>query len=238
MTDHDRYEQDIGAYLLGALPPLEAEVFERHLMGCEECQTEMQRLRPAAEALPRAVEAFEPPPSLKRSLMDVVEREAAATTEPARPAGRERPARRDRIGWLRGLRPQLAIGLASVFLLAGVALGIALTAGGDGSETLTATVDRSRLPAATSARVETDGDLATLRVSGLPLPPRGEVYEVWVERDGDVRPAGALFEPGRDGSGSAAIPGGVDGVDRVMVTREATGGADEPTEMPVIVADV
>lgn len=231
VTDHDRYEEDIGAYLLGALPPLEASVFERHLMGCEECQRELERLRPAAEALPRAVEAFEPPPSLKASLMDIVESEAAPARSAPAPA-------RPRRSWLPRLRPQLAVGLASVaFLAAAIGLGVATTGDG-GSETVTAEVDRTRLPAGTAARVESDGDLATLRVSGLPQPPDGKVYEVWIERDGEVEPAGALFSPARDGSGSAAIPGGVDGVDRVMVTREAAGGVDEPTEMPVIVADV
>ena len=243
-SDHERYEQDAGAYLLGALPPLEAEVFERHMMGCEECQRDIERLRPAAEALPRTVEPFEPPPSLKRSLMEVVEAEArAAAPAPARApadrAGRAAPARPRIAGWLAGLRPQVAAGLASLVLLAGVALGLGLASGGggDGPSTVTATVDRSRLPLG-SARVEVDGELATLRVSGLPQPPAGKVYEVWVERGGEVRPAGALFEPGRDGSGAAAIPGGVDGVDRVMVTRERAGGVDQPTERPVIVADV
>ena len=239
-SDHERYEQDAGAYLLGALPPLDAEVFERHMMGCEECQRDIARLRPAAEALPRAVEPFEPPPSLKRSLMEVVEAEARAAA-PAPAPGRERaaPARPRIRRWLAGLRPQVAVGLASLVLVAGVALGLGLASGGgeDGPSTVTATVDRSRLPLG-SARVEVDGELATLRVSGLPQPPAGKVYEVWVERGGEVRPAGALFEPGRDGSGAAAIPGGVDGVDRVMVTRERAGGVDQPTERPVIVADV
>jgi anti-sigma-K factor RskA len=230
-TDHERCEQDVGAYLLGALPPLEASVFERHLMGCDECQRELERLRPAAEALPRAVEAFEPPPSLKASLMEVVEAEAA---RPAPTPARARPRR----SWLPRLRPQLAIGLASVALLAAaVGIGVLTTTNG-GSETVTAEVDRTRLPAGASARLESDDDLATLRVSGLPQAPEGKVYEVWVERDGQVEPAGSLFEPGRNGSGSAAIPGGVDGVDRVMVTREVRGGVDEPTELPVIVADV
>ena len=232
VTDHERYEQDVGPYLLGALPALEAEVFERHLMGCEECQRELERLRPAAEALPRSVEPFEPPASLKRSLMEVVEAEAGVSAPaPARP-------RRE---WFRVLRPRLAVGLASIALLAGVALGLGLALGEEeGASTVTAAVDVTRLPGA-SARVEiADGDSrpATLRVSGLRPAPRGEVYEVWVERDGQVRPAGALFEPARDGTGAAAIPGGVKGVDRVMVTRERAGGADHPTEMPVITADV
>ncbi|HEX8053112.1 MAG TPA: zf-HC2 domain-containing protein, partial [Thermoleophilaceae bacterium] len=152
-TEHERFEQDGAAYLLGALPPLEAEVFERHLMACATCQRELERLRPAAQALPRAVEAFEPPPSLKRSLMDVVEAEAAAAgtgaplaeparteparTEPAPPPPLERRSRTSFYpkgvrapGWLAGLRPRAALALASVVLLAGVALGLGLAQGG------------------------------------------------------------------------------------------------------------
>jgi anti-sigma-K factor RskA len=233
--DHERYEQDVGAYLLGALPALEAEVFERHLMGCDACRDELARLRPAAEALPRAVESFEPPASLKASLMAVVEAEARPAPAPAAVRRASRP------GWLAGLRLRPALALATVTLLLGVALGFGLGGGSeDDPREVTATVDRTRLPGG-SAELEIPdaaGDPATLRVSGVPMAPRGKVYEVWIERDGEVRPAGALFAVGRDGRGSAAIPGGVEGVERVMVTREAVGGADQPTETPVIVADV
>ena len=52
MSDHARYQDDVGAYLLGALNDLERHAFERHLAGCGECQEELARLRPAAEALP------------------------------------------------------------------------------------------------------------------------------------------------------------------------------------------
>ena len=242
--DHERFEQDAGAYLLGALPPLEAEVFERHLMGCEICREEIERLRPAVDALPRSVQPVDPPASLKRSLMEVVEAEARVADSPAPGAAAPRGA--GRLAWLggalAGLRPRTAMAFASVTLLAGVALGYGLTQGsGTGDDrVVAATVDRSRLPGA-SARVAIadSGDrLATLEVSGMPMAPAGKVYEVWIERDGDVRPAGALFTVGRDGRGSAAIPGGVDGVTQVMVTREVVGGVPQPTEMPVIRARV
>jgi hypothetical protein len=178
--------------------------------------------------------------------MEVVDAEAAGAQGEAAGARARSPERGSRTPfwskWVGGLRPRVAIGLASLALLAGVAIGLVAAGGGDGggSETVAATVDRARLPGAT-AQVEVadaDGRPATLRVSGVPLPPAGRVYEVWVERDGEVRPAGALFEPGRDGRGSAAIPGGVEGVDRVMVTRERRGGAARPTEMPVVVAEL
>jgi hypothetical protein len=245
--DHERYEQDVGAYLLGALPALEAEVFERHLMGCDACRDELERLRPAAEALPRSVEEFEPPPSLKASLMEVVEgeaRERAAPAAEAAPPDRRRsgsvPARLGRLLDGLRLRPALALGAAALVLGTALGFGLATGGGGDDAREVAADVDRTRLPGG-SAELEiadAEGDPATLRVRGVPMAPRGEVYEVWVERDGEVRPAGALFDVGRDGRGSAAIPGGVEGVDRVMVTRERAGGTAQPSEPPVIVAEV
>src|SRR5215207_10996416 len=91
MTDHTRYRDDVGAYLLGALPELERQAFERHLRGCGDCQEELERLRPAADALPGSVEQFQPPPRLKASLMEVVEREAVRGEQPAARRVRERP---------------------------------------------------------------------------------------------------------------------------------------------------
>ena len=55
---------------------LEREAFESHLAGCARCREEVERLRPAAEALPRSVTPLGPPPSLKASLMEEVEGEA------------------------------------------------------------------------------------------------------------------------------------------------------------------
>ena len=73
MSDHARYQDDIGAYLLGALNDLERQAFERHLSGCSECRDELERLRPAAEALPGSVVQLDPPPGLKQRLMAEVE---------------------------------------------------------------------------------------------------------------------------------------------------------------------
>ena len=78
---------------------------------------------------------------------------------------------------------------------------------------------------------------AVLRVNGLPLPPAGGVYEVWVKRGASVSPA-SLFEVTRDGSGAAAVPDDLEGADAVLVTRERRGGAQMPTEPPVITVRV
>ena len=56
---------------------------------CPQCRHEVERLRPAAEALPRIVEQVAPPARLKASLMAVVESEAheAEAARPRRPGG-------------------------------------------------------------------------------------------------------------------------------------------------------
>jgi hypothetical protein len=73
-----------------------------------------------------------------------------------------------------------------------------------------------------------------LKVEGMPQPGSNRVYEVWLHRGDKFVPAGALFGVGKDGSGSAAIPSDLNGVDAVAVTREAQGGAEQPSEQPVM----
>ena len=55
-TEHERWSDDVAAYLLGALEPGEAAELERHLAGCERCRAELRWLRPAVELLPETVE--------------------------------------------------------------------------------------------------------------------------------------------------------------------------------------
>jgi anti-sigma factor RsiW len=229
-TEHDRHGDDVGAYLLGSLTELEQSAFERHLMACAECQQEVARLRPAADAVAHAVEQFEPPPALKRSLMKAVESEG---TEPAGASARPSRRRRGFAVPSLGIRwPQLA-GAAAALVLLGTAIGFGVDrATRDDSSTRVVAAD-TRLPGA-SARLHLNSADATLRVTGMPVLAGGRVYEVWIQHDGVVRPAGALFEVHSDGTGAAAIPHELESGDRVMVTRERAGGVAMPTEMPVI----
>jgi anti-sigma-K factor RskA len=229
-TEHGRHADDVGAYLLGSLSELEERAFERHLMACAECQQEVARLRPAADAIAHAVEQFAPPPALKRSLMDAVESEARASAGASAPRRRRRRLARPSlaIGW-----PRLA-GAAAALVLVGAAIGFGMDrATRDDSSARVVAAD-TRLPGASARLHVKDGSDATLRVAGMPVLDRGRVYEVWIRHDGVVRPAGALFEVHSDGSGAAAIPRKLAAGDRVMVTRERAGGAAGPTESPVI----
>jgi anti-sigma factor RsiW len=230
--DHQQYEENVGAYLLGALPELEAEVFEKHLESCPSCRRELEQLRVASEALPRAVEPVVPPPELKESLMKTVWAEAAEREE-ARP---KRSWSRPFLERLPRLTPGFAAALAACVLAIGVGIGIGVSQlGGSSSKTLTAFVDHSRAPSgAASLHVPGDRKNALLTVQGLPAPGQGKVYEVWVQRGGTMQPAGALFSVGSGGSGSAGIPGSLKGVEAVAVTAERDGGSLKPTQMPVL----
>jgi anti-sigma-K factor RskA len=217
MSDHTRYRDDIGAYLLGALTELEQHAFERHMAGCTECQEELERLRPAADALPGSVEQLQPPASLKASLMEVVEREAQVERQPA-------PSRRPR---RRFLRPALV----AAGLLIALAIGVTLTQlGGDDTRTVTARVDPAMPQAGGSLRIE--GDDATLRLHGMPELGGARVYQVWLQHGERMVPA-RTFTVGRSGAGRVELPD-VSDAKGVFVTREPRGGAQVPSENPIV----
>ena len=48
--EHRRYQEDLAAYLLGALEGEEARDFERHLAGCATCQVDERWLHTAVMA--------------------------------------------------------------------------------------------------------------------------------------------------------------------------------------------
>jgi len=226
MSDHTRYRDDIGAYLLGALNDLERQAFEQHLNGCSECRDEVERLRPAAEALPGSVQQLAPPPGLKTRLMAEVEGNGAA----AAPAARDRAGRGRAPGWLSGLRvPRLAFVAAALLLGLVIGFGIAQL-GGDDSRTVPVTVARAMPNAGGTLDIASDG--ATLRLHDMPELRASRVYQVWIQHGDRLVPA-RTFEVGSNGRGNVDLPR-VGDAQGVYVTREARGGAQVPSENPIV----
>ena len=239
MSEHERFEADLAPYLLGALDPEEERGLEVHLLGCDHCRAELDRLRVAADALPRSVHQVTPPPSLKAGLMAVVEREAASGAAAAAP--RRTPWRARLVPGLTRLRPA-TVGVGAALLLAvGIAAGVGIAQLGDSGEArvLSAQVDDARAPSATaSLLVPEDGaEGAILRVDGMPVLPAGRVYQLWVRRGEQVVP-GPLFAVRADGRGGAAVTESVEDADAVMVTREPRGGARVPGEAPLLTVEL
>ena len=237
-ADHERWQDSAAAYVLGALPADELEAFETHLASCAACREEVDELAPAAQALPTSVEPMAPPPELRGRIMTEVHREAEllAAAGPDADRAATAPRRRPRLRWARGL-PRLAPVAAALLLAVGVAAGIGLAQlAGDDGQTFTAQVDASRAPDA-GVQIEVDDGAATLTAHGLPEPPSGRVYQVWLKRPGRApEPTSALFTPSRDGTATATVPGSMEGVEQVLVTDEPRGGSRMPTRQPLIAA--
>ena len=218
MSEHVRHQDDVGAYLLGALNDLERQAFERHLRGCAECQEELARLRPAADALPGSVQQFEPPARLKASLMEVVEREARAEEAAA-------PKPRPRLRFL--MRPAF---VAAVLLL-GLVVGFGVAQlGGDETRTVAVTADKAMPRAGGTLDIE-DGT-GTLQLHDMPELRGARVYQVWLQHGDQLVPA-RTFEVGASGTGRVQLRG-VDDANGVYVTREPRGGAQVPSEDPIL----
>ena len=231
--DHARWSEDIGAYLLGALPDAEREGFERHLASCPECRHEVEELAVAADALPSAA-----PPrhaAARAQAADHVRRRGRGV---AARRGRQ-PRRRARGGGSAARAPELLrapLGLPS--RVRPRRLGAA--AGGR----------RRRRRARRRRRRRADGDRPggghggrrageagrrqerlAARDDPLPAAARGRVYQVWTLRKGQSpQPTNVLWTPLADGSATVSVPGSLDGVQNVLVSAEPArriGRADD-----------
>lgn len=221
-SDHNRWSDDLAAYVLGALESEEAAAMERHLEGCDRCQEEMRWLEPAVQTLPEAVERQEPPRQLRETLMAEV-REDVREAE-ARPA-----ARRTR-RWL--LKP--VAGFAVVALLVAGVVGYEVGSdgsGGGGASTL------ERQVGGINVKMVQEGNSGTLQLAGVHQLPPDKVLEAWVEREGEVEAVPALFVPDRNGQAETRIAD-MNGVEVVMVTEEPQGGSDRPTGEPIMQMEV
>jgi len=219
--DHERWEDDLAAWALGALEPAEAKRFERHLARCERCRADLRWLRPAVDALPAAVTQVAAPPRLRGELMATVRSEARRASAPHRRRRRE---------WLSIPRPALAALGAAALVAAGVA-GYALRGESDEASYQARATSAGR---GADAELVVEGDKGTLHARDMPRLRRDQVFQAWI-RDGDggaLQPS-TVFVARRGGSATATIPG-VEGAARVMVTREPRGGSEQPTTAPLM----
>jgi anti-sigma-K factor RskA len=240
-SNHERWSEDVAAYMLGALEPERAAELERHAEGCERCQAEIRWLTPALDALPESIERLEPPRELRERVMAEVRFDAAPedvfADDPAPSTGFF-----GRAGtWLRelgsgpmGLRP--VVGFAAAVLVVVAVAGFAIGGGIGSDEGGATTVVVGKAPGVT-AKMVSEGGSGTLHLDNVKQLPSDRVLEAWVQRDGEVEPVEALFVPDREGQASTEVPD-MDGVEVVMVTTEPTGGSKSPTSAPIVTIPV
>jgi anti-sigma factor RsiW len=249
MSGHERWSEEIPAYLLGALEPAEAGELERHLEGCDRCRAEVRWLEPAVRRLPERVERLEPPPRLRDRLLAEVRADAAEAAGGEASMEAETGGYRNRAesaeeservaGWLRRLGSgsygwRSLAGLAAVALLLVAFAGYELGSGGPGGGG--ETISSGEAPGVTATMVRED-EGGTLRLTGVHQLPQDRVLEAWVQREGEVEAVPALFVPDHEGRASTMIED-MDGVEVVMVTAEPEGGSAQPTGEPIVTMEV
>jgi len=231
---HERWSEELAAYMLGALEPAELAAFEQHLEDCDRCRAEARWLAPALQAVPESVERVELPAGLRTRLMAEVQAEAEHHVGGARSGG----GWRRRLGDLwrgegrRGLRP--AIGLAALALVVAAIAGYVVGNGGstspNGGGQLT--VESGHAPGVVATMVR-EGQGGSLHLRNVRPIPDGRVLEAWVQRGDKVTPVRALFVPDREGRATTTVAN-MDGVETVMVTVEPAGGTEAPTSAPIV----
>lgn len=218
-------------YALDALDPAERHVYEAHLAGCEQCQSELASFWQTTEALAVAASGPVPRPELRDRILGAAraERQVVVPFESRR-----------------RLVPVLA---ATTAIAAVVALAVGLWASrisGDLDDARSA-LEGARLAATVLADptsrtvalqagngrlvVGQDGQ-AVLVLDKLGLAPSDKTYEAWIVEGETPRPAG-LF-PGGAGLDVVLLDGTVDKGDVVAVTVEKKGGVKKPETTPIV----
>jgi Anti-sigma-K factor rskA len=219
---------DAAPYVLGALD--EPEPYREHLATCATCQAAVAELQPAVDTLGTTVPRAVASQALRQRVLATVRSEAellrAAGHQADEPPDSQRRRQAHRGPWL----------TAGVAIAAGVAVAvaIALNVGGSPSQRVTSGQVANAFPGARASLRQSAGH-AELVVSGMPQPPSGRIYEVWLSRGGgSPAPTDALFGVTSRGSGSVNVPGRLGKVKEVLVTSEPLGGSARPTSAPVI----
>jgi anti-sigma factor RsiW len=198
-------QDDLPGLLLGELPPATAVAVDRHLAGCDPCRRDLAAVAVASSALRDASRlSVMPAPDLPPM------RPPSASPDPT--LGRRRGR------WLLGAA---AVLLALLLGVGGYTVGRDRDAGRGQTVALAATTG----DATAEARMRGAGDdqIMTMTARGLPRPPAGAYYEVWLVDDaGKEFPVGVLAA---NGEGIWSLPAEVTARYRVIdVTLERADG--------------
>lgn len=237
-AERARFEDLKESYALGALPEPERRWFESYLAAHPALAHDVDDLLAAANLLALLPGDQEPPPSLRRNLLERIE----AESRNGAPLPRGRRFRSDLSQWARPLAAAAAllvvVGGLSAWNLFLQSENQALR---ESNEALQARLEEQQTYALRGSGgegevIRLEDGRAVLVAHGLEPVPEDRVYEVWVLRDGVPEPAG-LFRP-EDGVAATTIEASLRGADAVAVTVEPEGGSPMPTGEILFTAEV
>ncbi|WP_455383681.1 anti-sigma factor [Salinispira pacifica] len=237
--EHAKMSHLLPSYVTGGLDPNETAAVKRHLRRCSQCRSLLAEYRSAFDAIGMSVPLREPPPSLRQHIIDSL---------PAQPPYRLPSPIRFILDHPRAV---IAASLSVLFLLLG---SIWLNVSGiSGSPALpgvrseraaedilavmsgTAVAPRARAIIA----VGSDETSGTLYAFGLPTPPAGYAYQLWLQKDG-VRRSGGVFRVTPEGHAVHRIrlPVPITDFPSFGITVEPESGSLDPTGSKVMENDL
>ena len=240
MTRLDETEADdlLAAYALDALAEAEARRVEEHLRSCAEHRAAAAELRQTGSMLSLTVEEGEPSPELRRRIIEAVKASQARSSAPERETPRAPVLALPRRfpSWLPGparlaVAATLAIGLG-ISALIGYQVGqltgrpVAYTFQGD----------PSAAPGAEARLVYfKDRKEAVLAASGLPKLASGQVYEMWLIKNGV--PVDKGISASATGDLGAKLSGDLSQFQQFAITIEP-GEQQLPTTKPILIGNL
>ena len=239
---------DAAAYALGALDDSELAAFRRHLDTCSVCQAEIQSFAQLTDVLPMSAPQYPATRALRRRVMAEVRADARRQLA-AREFSEARPGRL-RAGGLRAgagmsqlvgpSRRAGLVGAATALALVLVVVVVGLTASGSNKHPASPAGMRVVSASTGAAQVLINANQhGELIVHHLTQVSVAQTYEVWKKlATGAPQPTSALFNTTSTGDSAIDVPGSLQGVKEILVTKEAAGGAAVPHGKPVIVAQI
>jgi anti-sigma-K factor RskA len=257
MDPRERVEELLPFYALDALSDEERVLVEQHLAEHPEARQEVEEMRRAAAALPYEAVPVEPPPHIKRALLNRLE----ASTP--RPAALERSRRRLSF---ENLFRVLSLGAATIAVLWVVALNVQvarlqrqIAALQENMAAQSASLAQiiENLPQqnpvitvslkGTEVQPEAQGQLianpdsqsAVLAIAGLPQLEPGKTYQVWLIDAGGPVSAG-LLTVDEEGQGVLVVtsPDAIGSFQSLGISVEPEGGSEQPTGDIVVLSDL
>lgn len=220
-----------GAYAVDALDEHERALFERHLAECADCRDEVDSLRAAAASLAETT-AVAPPAHLRADVLDAI-----GKVRPLPPLPRQLDRADGRGRRFRGL-------LAAAAAVAVVGTGVVVSqpwedepgtfdrvVAASDVDTVTVPMDGGKV---TVHRSESVGR-AVLEADDMPAPPKGKVYELWLQVDGAMVPAGLIETAGEQ---ELVLTGDASEATAAGITIEPDGGSPQPTSDPIALFDL
>lgn len=239
----DEVEELLGAYALEALPEDEARRVEEHLRTCPEQRVAAAELRRTGALLPLTVEEADPSPGLRARIVEAVKATPPGRVEPeaaGRRAGGRAVVPMRRVGRLPGWAARgsrLAVAAAIVISLgAGGLIGYLIGHTAQGQIAYTFQGDATAAPGAEARLVYfKDRRQAVVAISGLPRLASGQVYEMWLIKNGV--PVDKGISTSETGDVAAQVSGDLSQFQQFAVTIEP-GEQPLPTTKPILVGNL